>query len=74
MTCPDMTICLIGALLKDKYAIIADIGQVLLNFYVHENDRYFLRFLWFKDNNIDNELVKIKFNSVSTYLAIRHPQ
>lgn len=63
MTGPDLTNSLIGVLLKfreDKVAITADIEQMFLNFYVHEEDRNFLRFLWFKDNNIDNELVKFR--------------
>lgn len=63
MTGPDLTNSLIGVLLKfrkDKVAITADIEQMFFNFYVHGGDRNSLRFLWFKDNNIDNELVEIR--------------
>ncbi|XP_052680227.1 uncharacterized protein LOC128160994 [Crassostrea angulata] len=63
MTGPDLTNSLIGVLLKfrkDREAITADIEQMFFNFYVHEEDRNFLRFLWFKDNNIDNELVEFR--------------
>ena len=62
MTGPDLTNSLIGVLLKfrkDREAITADIEQMFFNFYVHEVDRNFLRFLWFKDNNIDKELVEL---------------
>lgn len=59
----DLTNSLIGVLLKfrkDRVAIPADIEQMFFNFYVHEEDRNFLRFLWFKNNNIDNELVEFR--------------
>lgn len=63
MTGPDLTNSLIGVLLKfrrDRVAITADIEKMFFNFYVREEDINFLRFLWFKDNNIDNEVVEIR--------------
>lgn len=63
MTGPDLANSLIGVLLKfrkDKVAITADIEQMFFNFYVHEEYINFSRFLWFKDYNIDNELVEFR--------------
>ncbi|XP_062594609.1 uncharacterized protein LOC134256031 [Saccostrea cucullata] len=63
MTGPDLTNSLIGVLLKfrkEKVAVTADIEQMFFNFYVHEEDRNFLRFLWFRDNDINNELVEFR--------------
>ena len=63
MTGPDLTNSLIGVLLKfrrEKVAVTADIEQMFFNFYVHEEDRNYLRFLWFRDNDINNELVEFR--------------
>ncbi|XP_062619955.1 uncharacterized protein LOC134281515 [Saccostrea cucullata] len=63
MTGSDLTNSLIGVLLKfrkEKVAVMADIAQMFFNFFVHEEDRNFLRFLWFRDNDINNELVEFR--------------
>ena len=58
MTGPDLTNGLIGVLLKFRWkrvTVTSDIEQIFFNFYVHEEDR---NFLWFQDNDINNELAE----------------
>ncbi|VDH98788.1 Hypothetical predicted protein [Mytilus galloprovincialis] len=56
---PDMTNNLVGVLMrfrKELIGIMADIQQMFYSFTVNEEHRNFLRFLWYRDNDIDNEL------------------
>lgn len=57
---PNLNNSLLGVLLrfrKDPVAVTADIKQMFYCFYVKEEHRDVLRFLWFKDNNPENEVV-----------------
>ncbi|XP_071138882.1 uncharacterized protein [Mytilus edulis] len=61
MSGPDLTNNLLGILLRfrsDQFAATADIEQMFYQFYVREEDRNFLRFFWYKDNNPDNPLIE----------------
>lgn len=63
LTGPDMTNNLVGVLLKfrkEKVPITTDIEQMFVNFYVHEQHRNFLRFLWFRDNDPTKDLVEYR--------------
>ena len=63
LTGPDLTNSLIGVLLrfrKERVALTADIEQMFFNFYVHEQHRDYLRFIWYKDNNPENELIEYR--------------
>ena len=63
MTGPDLTNSLLGILLrfrKDKIAATVDIEQMFYQFFVNENDRDFLRFFWYRDNNPDNPLIEFR--------------
>ena len=42
-------------------AVSCDIKEMFLQCGIHECDRDLLRILWFKDNNIDNEIVEYRF-------------
>ncbi|XP_033755669.1 uncharacterized protein LOC117338425 [Pecten maximus] len=60
---PDLSNSLLGILMrfrKEHIAITADIQQMFFQFRVHEEDRNFLRFFWFKDNNPDMELAEYR--------------
>lgn len=57
---PNLNNSLLGVLLrfrKDPVAVTADIKQMFYCFFVKEEHRDVLRFLWFKDNNPENEVV-----------------
>lgn len=63
MSGPDLNNSLLGLLLrfrKDAYAITADIEQMFYRFYVHEDYRDYLRFFWYRDNDIDNPLIEYR--------------
>lgn len=63
ITGPDLTNSLLGVLIrfrKEKVAITADIEQMFFNFLVHESHRDYLRFIWHKDNNPNNELIEYR--------------
>lgn len=56
---PDLTNSLLGVLMRfrnEQVPVTADIEQMFYSFLVEEKHRNFLRFLWYKDNNPDNEL------------------
>ncbi|KAI3351107.1 hypothetical protein L3Q82_005671 [Scortum barcoo] len=58
---PNLTNSLLGVLLRfreEPVAIIADIKQMFYCFLVQEEDRDVLRFLWFKNNNPEEEVVE----------------
>ncbi|XP_048734152.2 uncharacterized protein LOC125650167 [Ostrea edulis] len=60
LTGPNLTNSLLGVLLRfrrDQIAVIADIEQMFYSFYVKEEHRDFLRFLWYRNNNPEDELI-----------------
>ncbi|VDI49538.1 Hypothetical predicted protein [Mytilus galloprovincialis] len=60
---PDLTNNLVSVLSKfriGQFAAIADVEQMFFNFEVQENHRNFLRFIWFKDNDIEMPLVEYR--------------
>ncbi|XP_052817602.1 uncharacterized protein LOC128243724 isoform X1 [Mya arenaria] len=60
---PDLANSLIGVLMRFRekaVAITGDIQQMFYQFHVHESNRNFLRFLWYKDNDIDKELIEYR--------------
>lgn len=60
---PDLSNSLLAILLrfrKDAVALMADIQQMFHCFYVKEDNRDFLIFLWHKDNDLDKELVEYR--------------
>ena len=61
LTGPDLTNSLLGILLRfrrEQVAITADIEQMFYCFSVREDHRNYLRFLWYKDNDHNNELTE----------------
>ena len=57
---PDLINGLLGILIrfrKDMVAVFADIQQMFHSFLVDEEDRDYLRFLWHKDNRLENPLL-----------------
>jgi hypothetical protein len=62
---PDLMNSLIGVLLrfrKEYVAITCDIEQMFHSFYVIPEHSNFLRFLWFKDNELDGQIVECRMN------------
>lgn len=60
---PDLNNSLLGVLMrfrKESVAIKADIQQMFHCFVARESDRNFLRFLWFKDNNLSKEIIEYR--------------
>ena len=60
---PDLTNSLLGILLrlrKEPVAISGDIQQMFYSFRVHEEDRNFLRFLWYEDNNPEKHMIEYR--------------
>ncbi|XP_068246878.1 uncharacterized protein [Palaemon carinicauda] len=60
LTGPNLTNDLLGVLIrfrKEMLAVTADIQLMFHCFLVREDHRNYLRFLWHKDNDIDNDLV-----------------
>ncbi|XP_051792766.1 uncharacterized protein LOC127530319 [Acanthochromis polyacanthus] len=79
LTGPDLNNSLLGILLRfrrEAVAIIADIEQMFHSFVVREDSRDFLRFLWFKENDPNQEVVEYRMkvhvfgNSPSPAVAI----
>ena len=79
LTGPDLNNSLLGVLIrfrKDSIAITADIQQMFHCFVVRPEDRNFLRFLWYGDNNLDNDITEYRMkvhvfgNSPSPAVAI----
>ncbi|XP_037617247.1 uncharacterized protein LOC119483203 [Sebastes umbrosus] len=79
LTGPDLNNSLLGVLLrfrKEKVAILADIQQMFHCFLVREDHRNFLRFLWHKDNDINEEVIEYRMkvhvfgNSPSPAVAV----
>ncbi|XP_064485903.1 uncharacterized protein LOC135398425 [Ornithodoros turicata] len=60
---PDMTNSLVGVLLrfrKEAFAVTADIQRMFYCFFVREEDRDYLRFLWFRDNDTSSEVIEYR--------------
>lgn len=53
---PNSVNSLLHILLKDQIAVIADIEQMFYSFYVKPDHRDYLRFFWYRDNDINNDL------------------
>ncbi len=56
---PDLNNSLIGVIIRfrsDSYAVMADIEQMFHSFLVKEEHRDYLRFLWFRDHNLDGRI------------------
>ncbi len=63
LTGPDLNNSLLGVLFrfrKQSVAITADIQQMFYCFLVKEEDRNFLRFLWFHDNDLSKDIVEYR--------------
>lgn len=62
---PDQLNSLIGVLTrfrKEKVALTCDIEQMFHSFYVNPNDRDYLRFLWFENNDLTSQIVEYRMN------------
>lgn len=79
LTGPDLNNSLLGVLMrfrKEKVAVMADIQQMFYCFLVEEKHRNYLRFLWFKNNDVTSEVVDYRMkvhvfgNSPSPAVAI----
>lgn len=63
LTGPDLNNTLLGVLIrfrKEAVTITADIQQMYHCFLVREEDRNFLRFLWFRDNDPSKDIVEYR--------------
>nr|XP_032806106.1 uncharacterized protein LOC116940390 [Petromyzon marinus] len=63
LTGPDLTNSLLGLLThfrKESIAVTADIQQMFHCFIVREDDRNYLRFLWYRNNNVDDRIVEYR--------------
>lgn len=57
---PNLNNSLVGVLLRfrtEQIAVTADVEQMFYGFKVREDHRHFLRFLWYKDNDPDKEVI-----------------
>ncbi|XP_052071218.1 uncharacterized protein LOC127709652 [Mytilus californianus] len=62
---PDLTNTLIGVLCrfrKEQIAVICDIEQMFLQFNVNKDHRDYLRFLWWKDDNLHGDPIEYRMN------------
>ena len=56
---------LVGVLVRfrtEKIAIVADVEKMFYKFYVDEQDRNYLRFLWHKDNDPNKEIIDYRMS------------
>lgn len=76
---PDLNNTLLGVLLRfrrEQVAVTVDVEQMFYCFRVKESHRNYLRFLWFKDNELDKEITEFRMkvpvfgNSPSPAIAI----
>ncbi|KAL0151744.1 hypothetical protein M9458_052970 [Cirrhinus mrigala] len=76
---PDLNNALLGILIrfrKENIAVTADIQQMFYAFVVREDHRDYLRFLWYKDNDLNNNITEYRMkvhifgNSPSPSVAI----
>ncbi|KAK7905231.1 hypothetical protein WMY93_017838 [Mugilogobius chulae] len=79
LTGPDLNNSLLGVLMrfrKEAVAFTADIEQMFYCFNVREQDRNYLRFLWFRDNDLSKDITEYRMtvhvfgNSPSPAVAI----
>ena len=79
LTGPDLNNALLGVLIrfrKESVAITTDIEQMFHCFRVREEDRNFLRFLWFQDNDLTKDITEYRMkvhvfgNSPSPAVAV----
>ncbi|XP_056393184.1 uncharacterized protein LOC130285449 [Hyla sarda] len=79
LTGPDLNNKLMGVLMRfrnDSIAFTADIQQMFHCFLVKKEDRNFLRFLWYRDNDLSKEVIEYRMrvhifgNSPSPSVAI----
>ena len=60
---PDLVNNLVGILLRfrqNAHPIMADIEQMFYQFRVHEDDRDYLRFFWYQDNDFNKPLIEYR--------------
>lgn len=72
---PDMMNALVGVLSrfrKEETAVTCDIEQMFHSFHVSPEHRDLLRFLWFKDNNLESQIVEYSMN-VHLFGAVSSP-
>ena len=72
---PDMMNALIGVLSrfrKEETAVTCDIEQMFHSFHVNPGHRDFLRFLWFKDNNLNGQICEHRMD-VHLFGAVSSP-
>lgn len=76
---PDLNNSLIGVLIrfrKEQVAVIADIQQIFHCFLVRRDHRDYLRFLWYRDNDMSKDIIDYRMtvhvfgNSPSPSIAI----
>ncbi len=76
---PDLNNALLGILIrfrKENIAVTTDIQQMFYAFVVREDHRDYLRFLWYKDNDLNNNITEYRMkvhifgNSPSPSVAI----
>ncbi|XP_075539206.1 uncharacterized protein LOC142573874 [Dermacentor variabilis] len=63
LTGPDLTNNLVGILIRfrqEPFAVTADVQQMFYSFMVREDHQNYLRFLWFKGNDISREIVECR--------------
>ena len=63
MSNPDMTNSLLGILMrfrKNAVAVSADVKQMFYRFKVHPDHRDFLRFFWYKNNDLNSSLIEYR--------------
>lgn len=63
LTGPDMTNNLVGILVRfreEPVGVMADVQQMFYSFTVREDHRDFLRFLWFRDNDLNREIIECR--------------
>lgn len=63
LTGPDLTNSLLEVLVRfrrEKIAVTADVQHMFHCFVVRDDHRNYLRFLWYKDNNPDEELIEYR--------------
>lgn len=79
LTGPDLNNTLLGVLMRfrmEKVAILADIQQMFHCFLVRQDHRNYLRFLWYRDNDVTKEVIDYRMkvhvfgNSPSPAVAI----
>lgn len=60
---PDMMnglVSVVSRFRKEETAVPCDVEQVFHNFYVNPEHRDFLRFLWFKDNDLNGQICEYR--------------